>query len=173
MAPILTGVRPRVKTNALDLDKGITWYEGITSNRPLTAESPATQDETQREPIVYFTGEPQPSHPLHALEGKLTDVTIPEEVPGEEDVDFFVAVGLPKEMPSEMLVPSREAEVAWIASHAEELSDFRGQWLVVEGQRLIAHSFDFLEVVRDARSHGIEIPYVTKLPAEEERPFIG
>lgn len=173
MAPILTGVDPRVKTNAIDLDKEITWYEGITSNRPLTAEGPATQDETQREPIVHFTGESQTPYLLQALEGKLTDVTIPGEVLGEEHFDLFVAAGLPEEMPGEMLAPSREVEVAWITSHTEELSDFRGQWLVVEGQGLIAHGFDFLEVVRDARSHGIEIPYVTKLPAEEERPFIG
>ena len=56
---------------------------------------------------------------------------------------------------------SREVEHAWRRSHSELLQDrYAGDWLVVEGEEIVAHGRDAIEVVREARSKGVAVPYL-------------
>lgn len=74
---------------------------------------------------------------------------------------------------AETTISLREIEKAWVESHIKKLTAFAGEWLVIEGEELVAHNVDFVEAVREARARGVQVPYVTRLPLEKVSPFIG
>ncbi len=56
---------------------------------------------------------------------------------------------------------TRDRELAWRRSHQEMLRDrFAGQWLVLEGEEIVAHSKDAAQAVAEARAKGIPTPFV-------------
>lgn len=64
----------------------------------------------------------------------------------------------------------REREDAWCRSHPEVLRRFAGEWVVVEGESVVAHGKEPRRVVAQARAQGIRIPYVFFV--EEPRPDV-
>ncbi len=54
----------------------------------------------------------------------------------------------------------REREDVWCRSHPEILRRYAGQWLVVEGEQIVAHGEDPARLVKLARAQGVRIPYV-------------
>jgi hypothetical protein len=58
------------------------------------------------------------------------------------------------------LAARRARERRWRESHAGELRRLQGQWVVVEGEDLIAHGPDAREVVAAARAKGVKLPYL-------------
>ena len=48
----------------------------------------------------------------------------------------------------------------WRETHSEELRKFVGQWVVLEGERVVSHGPDAVQVFQDAREGGIEVPYI-------------
>ena len=54
----------------------------------------------------------------------------------------------------------RDREYEWQIKHPEVFEPLRGQWVVQEGEEIIAHGTDGASVVAEARSKGIRIPYV-------------
>jgi hypothetical protein len=65
-------------------------------------------------------------------------------------------------------VPHRTQEQAWRGDHAEALREFAGQWVVLEGERLIAHGADPALLAQEARARGIEVPYVFFVEAHSD-----
>jgi Family of unknown function (DUF5678) len=63
----------------------------------------------------------------------------------------------------------RSREMAWIAAHQEE---YAGQWVVLDGDRLIGHGDDPLPIVEKARQEGIDRPLIMHL-RKETGPFMG
>lgn len=63
----------------------------------------------------------------------------------------------------------REREQQWIIAHRDE---YLGQWVVVEGDSLIAHGNDAREVYNAAREAGISIPFVVRIEPYAE-PSMG
>jgi hypothetical protein len=57
----------------------------------------------------------------------------------------------------------------WIEEHKEE---FDGQWVCLDGDNLIAHGFDGKKVYEEAKSKGIETPFLERVKAKE-LPFGG
>ena len=55
---------------------------------------------------------------------------------------------------------SREKEQAWRRAHQETLRALAGQWVVLEGDGLVAHGQDPASVVAQARARGVQVPYV-------------
>lgn len=43
-----------------------------------------------------------------------------------------------------------------------------GQWVCLDGDRLIAHGSDAVKIYRDAREKGIEVPFVEHITEENE-----
>ena len=75
-------------------------------------------------------------------------------------------------MPARTLPPVRQArlrpidrtlELAWITQHRRE---YQGEWVVLEGDRLIGHGVDPGPLVERARSQGVERPLVTRIEEE-------
>ncbi len=57
----------------------------------------------------------------------------------------------------------RERELRWLREHRNELQRLSGQWIVIEGQTLVASGFDPVEVVREARRKGVRVPFVRRI----------
>jgi hypothetical protein len=58
----------------------------------------------------------------------------------------------------------------WISEHRAE---YRGRWVALDGDRLVASSEDGREVVAHVGSEGIEGPFVTRIEADDEQAFCG
>ena len=61
----------------------------------------------------------------------------------------------------------RAIEVNWMRTHREKLRPLAGQYVVVEGTRVVAHGRDASEVIRLARRHGVKIPFILYLEEPE------
>jgi hypothetical protein len=80
------------------------------------------------------------------------DPMVSEVVPAESDP----ASSSPRPVAS----GHRSRELEWCRTHTEVLRQFAGQWVVLEGEEIIAHGEDPLLVVAEARAKGIQVPYV-------------
>ena len=65
---------------------------------------------------------------------------------------------------------SRDREMRWLA---ENRNEYVGQWVVVEGDRLIASGPDSREVFQAAKQAGIQIPFLVHVEPENQLPFGG
>ena len=66
--------------------------------------------------------------------------------------------------------PLRRREYQWINEHRNE---YAGQYVVVEGDQLVAHGNDGRQTLADARKAGIKIPFIARIEASDEPPFGG
>lgn len=57
----------------------------------------------------------------------------------------------------------------WIEENKEE---YDGQWVVLDGDKLISHGFDGKKVYQEAKQKGIETPFLERVKAQE-LPFGG
>ncbi|MFQ5925469.1 MAG: DUF5678 domain-containing protein [Dehalococcoidia bacterium] len=81
-----------------------------------------------------------------------------------EDIGRHRGAPLPKAAEQE----SRMTEMRWLGSQRELCVRLAGQWIAVEGERLIAHGQRLIEVLEEARSKGVEHPFVVCLPESHE-----
>jgi len=58
----------------------------------------------------------------------------------------------------------RERELRWLEEHREELSAYRGNWVVVQDERLVTFGPDLRSVTEQARCEGIDVPFVEWVP---------
>ena len=66
--------------------------------------------------------------------------------------------------------PRRQRELEWRRSHGEVLQAYAGQWVVLEGEEIVAHGNSITRLAEEARSQGIRVPYVFYV--EESRPDV-
>lgn len=58
-------------------------------------------------------------------------------------------------------VKNRDCELAWRHSHRDELQRrFAGEWVVLEGEEVVAHSGDAAQAMEQARAKGVVVPFV-------------
>ena len=68
----------------------------------------------------------------------------------------------------------REQEHAWCRSHVDELRAFSGEWVILEGERIVGHGKDPAALIPEARRQGIKIPYIFHIgEANENVTTIG
>ena len=58
---------------------------------------------------------------------------------------------------------------AWINKHG---SAYAGQWLALEGDRLLAHGANLAEVATTARALGVQFPLLHLVEPPREHPYI-
>jgi hypothetical protein len=63
-----------------------------------------------------------------------------------------------------------EREQRWLDEHREE---YLGQWVALEGDRLLASGADGRAVYEAARASGVRAPLVTRVEPRDELPFAG
>jgi len=110
--------------------------------------------------------EPIPSRP-----GQYIEISIPKVEPRPSSPRKERRNAVSTEDPAPALSPPRrQREQAWCRHHGEELEAYVGQWVVLEGEEIVAHGHEPARVVDQARERGIEIPYVFYV--EEFRPDV-
>ena len=57
----------------------------------------------------------------------------------------------------------------WIEEHREE---YLNQWVCLEGDQLISHGMDGMEVHRQAKEAGIDAPFMVRI-IDEPKNFVG
>jgi Family of unknown function (DUF5678) len=70
--------------------------------------------------------------------------------------------------------PSISCEMTYLVENAEALEKYPGEWLLIRGRELLAHSRDFAVVEAAIRENGIACPftYYVPLPEESNAAFI-
>lgn len=61
-------------------------------------------------------------------------------------------------------------ETEWLRQHRHE---YAGQYVALDGDRLIAFGSDGRTVIRQAREAGVKAPYIARIEAADELPFGG
>ena len=64
----------------------------------------------------------------------------------------------------------RSREMAWLAQHQAE---YAGQWVALEGDELLAHGDDLLQVAAEAKAKGEENPIFARAEDPNAPPFAG
>jgi hypothetical protein len=64
----------------------------------------------------------------------------------------------------------RSREEKWLAEHSHE---YANQWVALEGDQLIAHSFNAAEVFAAVKFLGVERPLFVRVEDPDEPPFAG
>lgn len=70
--------------------------------------------------------------------------------------------------PFDGTAPYRSREMAYYLEHPERFEHLIGQWVAVEGQTIIAHGVDTVEVVSQARLKGVKVPFVFRVESKRE-----
>jgi hypothetical protein len=66
--------------------------------------------------------------------------------------------------------PEAQASMNWLREHSHE---YPGQWVALDGDRLIAHSPNEADVWAAAKADGANIPLIHRIASPDEPPFIG
>ena len=63
----------------------------------------------------------------------------------------------------------RAAEMAWLQANQQSLTElYPGEWLAIDGTKLIAHAGDLTELLMRSREAGHPNPFVTAIPTEPD-----
>lgn len=74
--------------------------------------------------------------------------------------------------PSRRAGSHRKTEMDWLQANPELFAPHRGQWVVVEGERIVAASPEYAEARASALKQGVEVPFIFFIP-EDDLPFMG
>ena len=64
-------------------------------------------------------------------------------------------------------------EFLYLTENAKALEVYPGQWLLIEGYNLLAHSADFRDIQAEITRHRIRSPFIYYVPTPEEANFIS
>jgi hypothetical protein len=70
-------------------------------------------------------------------------------------------------------IGNRLPELEWLRAHRNPLGEFAGNWIVIEGTRLIANDPSYEAARQEALEAGIVRPFMTFVPASTEAAFMG
>jgi hypothetical protein len=83
------------------------------------------------------------------------------DTPEAGAVESQAGLGDENSVPEERLQTTyRGREQEWRRIHREILQTFAGEWVVLEGEKIVAHGNDPVQVVAQARAQGIKVPYL-------------
>ena len=74
--------------------------------------------------------------------------------------------------PVEKEVPSGSKELDTLEERFEEFSSLAGEWLLLEGDQLLAHSRDYRDIHAEIEKRGLKDCLVHYVPTPAERDFI-
>jgi hypothetical protein len=64
-------------------------------------------------------------------------------------------------------------ESQFLAEHSKQMEQYSGEWLLIHGYALLAHSVDFQEIERVIQQKKIPSPFVHYVPRAEEISFVA
>jgi hypothetical protein len=66
----------------------------------------------------------------------------------------------------------RKTELDWMQANLEQFEPYRGQWVVVEGEGIIAAAPEYADARASAVKQGVDCPFIFRIP-EDDTPFMG
>ena len=67
-------------------------------------------------------------------------------------------------------MPDRTREHEWVKTHKQE---YAGQWVALDGDRLVAASPSRLELSEAVKADGGSLPLILRVPSPEDLPYVG
>jgi plasmid stability protein len=80
------------------------------------------------------------------------------------------AAAQPRVLARNLPIKNRGREVEWLQKHRDE---YAGQWIALDGERLIASGDDLKQVVSTARRLGVPDALMMRVEANDALPFAG
>jgi hypothetical protein len=71
---------------------------------------------------------------------------------------------------SEVPVNVRREELKWLAT---ESGPYAGEWVALDGPRLVAHGEKLANVSAEAKAAGVTEPFFARVPRDKDTPFGG
>lgn len=62
----------------------------------------------------------------------------------------------------------RERELEWRRTHAATLRQYENEWVVLEGEEIVAHGSNPTQVLQEAKAKGIRTPYIFFVEQKKE-----
>jgi Family of unknown function (DUF5678) len=66
--------------------------------------------------------------------------------------------------------PAHSAEQRWLHERGNQ---FNGEWVALDGDRLVSHGTDAKSVFDEARAAGVANPFFVRVNSQEDLPFGG
>ncbi len=80
---------------------------------------------------------------------------------------------LPEKWPGPHAQPLGSVEMRWLVKNNRRLEAHRGEWLLIQGEELIAHSVNFADIRAAIAVRNIRSPFVYYVPTAEEALFMS
>ena len=116
---------------------------------------------------VYEHGVLRPLEPLRLPEHQHVRLTL-EDQPAHGALAAETAYPLSQKPTG--LVNERREELQWLA---RESAPYAGEWVALQGPRLIAHGATLAEVGAAAKALGVSDPFFASVPEDPGLPFAG
>jgi hypothetical protein len=68
---------------------------------------------------------------------------------------------------------SESVEMSWLVKNAAELAQYKGEWLLIQGQQLLMHTSDFGAIRSAVRERHIRTPFVYYVPTDQQSNAIS
>ena len=68
---------------------------------------------------------------------------------------------------------AKYSDLDWLEENAQELGRYPGEWLLIQGRRLLLHSRDFADLRAAISERQIDSPFVYYVPTDEQANFIA
>jgi uncharacterized phage-associated protein len=95
----------------------------------------------------------------------------PDDALAQAESAMYERAELPREEPPRKVAPVDSGlEMRWIAEHGRE---YAGQWVALDGDRLVGHGRSAREVYEAARDAGVQLPLVVRIEPDDQPPFGG
>ena len=67
----------------------------------------------------------------------------------------------------------RSVESDWLSQNQRALRQYAGEWIVLEGQEIVAHDTRYVTARRAALHLGITTPFIFLVSSETDETFMG
>lgn len=119
---------------------------------------------------VYEQGVLRPLEPLILPEHQHVRLTLEEQPADAKSANGGPAHENKLSWKSTEPVNERREEMQWLA---QESSAYAGEWVAIQGPRLIAHGAKLADVSAAAKAAGVNDPFFASVPEDPDTPFAG
>ena len=121
---------------------------------------------------VYEQGVFRPLEPLTLPEHQHVRLTLEEQPAEEKPANGGPAQETPTKLSWRSTEPvnARREEMEWLA---QQSASYAGEWVAIQGPRLVAHGAKLADVSAAAKAAGVNDPLFASVPEDPDVPFAG
>jgi|ERR1700728_314524 len=139
------------------------------SARPSDRTLPAERPEFQYAQIPEFPGNLQI---VDLVIPNLDGLSVLSQLQSQEADIVFVDVMPRHAATAPRRAPPGSPELRWLRANRQALPEYRGEWLLISGDKLLCHSRSFGDVKAAIRCNNVASPFVYYVPTEDESNFV-